>query len=125
MGILDALLQNASEVDVTSLEKEYGKMLFDGETIEHAYKLFRDQLVFTNKRVIFLNVQGVTGKKKEYLSVPYHSVEAFSVETAGTMDLDSDLKIWVRGQSGPIIQKFSRGVDIFEVERILARYVLK
>lgn len=125
MGILDSLLQNASEVDAASLEKEYGPLLIEGEMIEHAYKLIRDKLVFTNKRMIMLDVQGVTGKKREYLSVPYHSVEVFSVETAGTLDFDSDLKVWVKGHADPFVQKFGRGVDIKEVERILARYVLK
>lgn len=124
MGFFNALMGNASEVDSQSLQREFGPLLCPGETIEKGFKLFRDKWVFTNKRLIVQDAQGMTGKKREYLSVPYHAVERFSVETAGTMDLDSDLKIWVKGCAEPLMQKIKSGDDIFEIQRVLAAHVL-
>ena len=124
MGIFNALMGNVSEVDIAQIQKQYGEILCEGENLEYAFSHIRDKWVFTNKRLIIQNTQGLTGKKKEYLSVPYHSVEFFSVETAGTFDEDSELKIWVKGMDNPIEVEFSRGQNILEVERMLAKYVL-
>lgn len=124
MGILDTILGNASEMDAASLQKEYGPLLCDGEFIEKAFKLIRDKWVFTNKRLIIQDVQGVTGKKKEYMSIPYRSIERFSVETAGTFDMDADMKLWIRGEEEPLEQNFGKSSSIIEVQRILAAHTL-
>lgn len=124
MGILDTILGNASEMDAASLQKEYGPLLCDGEFIEKAFKLVRDKWVFTNKRLIIQDIQGVTGKKKEYMSIPYRSIERFSVETAGTFDMDADMKLWIRGEEEPLEQKFDKSSSIIEVQRILAAHTL-
>lgn len=124
MGILDTILGNASEMDAASLQKEYGPLLCDGEFIEKAFKLIRDKWVFTNKRLIIQDIQGVTGKKKEYMSIPYRSIERFSVETAGTFDMDADMKLWIRGEEEPLEQKFGKSSNIIEVQRILAAHAL-
>ena len=71
MSILNNLFGNATEVDVEELRKEFGEILIDGEEIEAAFRIFRDKWVFTNKRLIMLNVQGVTGSKREYRSIPF------------------------------------------------------
>ena len=97
MGIMNAIFGNVSEMDIAGLQKEFGALLCDGEHIERAYKLIRDKWVFTNKRLIIQDIQGVTGKKREYLSVPYRSIDRFSVEPAGTFDMDAEMKIWIRG----------------------------
>lgn len=89
-----------------------------------AYRQIRDKWVFTNKRIILQNIQGVTGRKCEYMSVPYRSVERFSVETAGTFDMDGELKIWVHGRHDPIEQHFGRDADVLEIQSLLAKYVL-
>ena len=94
MGLFNALLGNVSEMDANALKNEYQPLLCEGEKIEKAYKLIRDKWVFTNKRLIIQDTQGVTGKKKEYYSIPYRSIERFSVETAGTFDMDAEIKIW-------------------------------
>lgn len=99
-------------------------MLADNEHIEQAFAVFRDKWVFTNRRLIILNVQGMTGKKREYMSIPYRSIVRYSIETAGTFDLDAELKIWVRGLDGYIQQNFGKGSNIKEVQRVLAHYVL-
>ena len=121
---MNAVFGNASEMDAETLQKEYGALLCEGERIEKAYKLIRDKWVFTNKRLIIQNIQGVTGKKKDYMSIPYRSIERFSIETAGTFDMDSEMKIWIRGCGEPLEQKFGRDSNITEIQRVLAQYVL-
>ncbi len=107
------------------LQHEFSEILVAGENIEAAFKLIRDKWVFTNKRLIILNVQGVTGSKREYHSVPYHAINQFAVETSGTFDEDCELKLWVKGLKEPIIREFKRGTDIKGLQRTLATYVLK
>ncbi|GLR72960.1 PH domain-containing protein [Agaribacter marinus] len=102
MGLLDGLMGNASEVDVAEVSESLAEILADNESITNAYKLIRDMLVLTNKRLIFIDKQGVTGKKVSYHSIPYKSVTNFIVETAGTFDTDSELKVWVSGNSTPL-----------------------
>lgn len=119
MGMFD----NARKVDVESLADNYKHILGEGETIEHAYSLIRDKFLFTSRRLIICNTQGVTGKKIEYLSIPYKSIVRFAVETAGTFDLDAELKIWTSGESGAISKEFNKKVDIYEVQSLLAKYV--
>jgi len=124
MGIMNTIFGNVSEMDIASLQKEFGALLCEGERIERAYKLIRDKWVFTNKRLIIQDVQGVTGKKREYLSVPYRSIERFSIETAGTFDMDAEMKIWIRGCEEPMEQNFGKDSNIIEIQRVLAQYVL-
>lgn len=117
---------NAGAVNLEELTKKYGQLLTDGEVIELGFKLIRDTFIFTNKRLILIDVQGITGSKTEYLSVSYKSISRFSVETAGTFDLDAELKIWVSSEVHPSIKKqFNKSVNVYEVQRLLASHVLK
>ena len=125
MGLLDGLLGNASEVDAATLQTEFAQVLAPGERIEKAYQLIRDMFVFTDKRLIFVNRQGMTGKKVEYQSLPYRSIMRFSIETAGTFDLDAELKIWLSGHPQPIQLQFNRKLSIYAVQSVLAGYVLR
>jgi hypothetical protein len=125
MGLLDGLLGNASEVDAATLQTEFAQVLAAGEQIEKAYQLIRDMFVFTDKRLIFVNRQGMSGKKVEYLSIPYRSITRFSVETAGTFDLDAELKIWLTGGQAPIQLQFNKKLSIYAVQSVLASYVLR
>ena len=122
MGLFNGIIGNASEVDINKVSQEYDKLLGPSERIEKAYKLIRDMLIFTNKRLIIVDKQGVTGKKTEYSSVPYRAITNFSVETAGHFDLDAELKIYISGMSMPIEKTFSSGCNIYEVQAILAEY---
>ena len=122
MGLLGGLMGNASEVDGDKLQKELADVLVAGESVDSAYKVLRDTFVFTNKRLILIDRQGLTGKKVEYLSVPYKSMVSFAVETAGTFDMDSELKIWISGQ-GVLQKTFSKGSNIVKVQQSLAKYV--
>jgi len=125
MGLLDGLLGNASEVNITEVAKEYSAVLAENESIEQAYKLIRDMFIFTNKRLILIDKQGVTGKKVEVHSIPYKSITHFSIETAGDFDLDAELKIWISGTQLPIEKQFNKSLNIYKVQTVLASYVLK
>lgn len=125
MGILDGMMGNASEINLGSVQKEFSKILAPNEQIEKAYKLIRDLFIFTNKRLILIDKQGVTGKKSEYHSIPYKSITHFSIETAGHFDLDAELKIWISGTQMPIQKTFNKSLSIYEVQGVLASYVMK
>lgn len=125
MGFLDGLLGNASEMNLDEVNKEFSKVLAKEERIEKAYKLIRDLFIFTDKRLILVDKQGLTGKKVELRSIPYKSVTQFSIETAGHFDLDAELKIWVSGSATPIQKQFNKSLNIYELQGVLAAYVLK
>lgn len=125
MGLLNAILGHASEVKVEEVQGEIGGLLASTETVERAYKFVRDMMIFTNKRIILIDKQGVTGSKTEYQSIPYRSVTRFSLETAGSVDLDAELKIWVSGHQVPIQKTFNKGMNVLGLQALLAEYVLK
>ncbi|WP_455719026.1 PH domain-containing protein [Anaerosporobacter sp.] len=83
----------------------------------------RDSVTFTNKRVIALNVQGFTGKKKDFTSLPYSKIQAFSVETSGVFDMDSELEIYFSGL-GKVKFEFTGNCDIVKIGHTIASYVL-
>lgn len=123
MGLINALMGNASKIDPRRIQGEFSRLLAPGEKVEHAYQLFRDYFVFTNKRLVLVDKQGLTGSKVDYHSIPYRSITQFSVETAGTFDLDAELRIWVTGAAQPILKQFNKSLDIYEVQAVLAQYV--
>ncbi|WP_030475608.1 PH domain-containing protein [Lentzea albidocapillata] len=123
MGLLSGMMGNASKLDPRDAAKEFGRLLAHGEQIHEAYQLVRDSFLFTDRRLILVDKQGVTGKKVEYHSVPYKAITQFSVETAGHFDLDAELKIWVSGGEAPISKQFGKGVDVYEVQALLAAFV--
>ena len=126
MGLFSALLGNAGAVSQEELHKKYGQLFIDGEEIELGFKLIRDTFIFTNKRLILIYVQGITGSKTEYKSIAYKSISRFSVETAGTFELDAELKIWVSSETQPsIVKQFNKSVNVYEVQKVLAYYVLR
>lgn len=125
MGLLDGLLGNASKIDPARIQQEFAQVLAPGERIEHAYKLMRDYFVFTDKRFVIVDRQGLTGSKVEYHSIPYRSITHFSVETAGSFDLDAELRIWIAGSPVPVQKQFNRQLSIYEVQAVLASYVLR
>ncbi len=124
MGLLDSLLGNAGEMDMGALEAEVANLLAEGETVHKGFKLMRDFFIFTNKRMLMVDKQGISGKKVCYHSIPYKSVTQFSLETGGTFDMDAELKIWVSGAQMPIEQKIAKGCDILGLQRELSNHVL-
>lgn len=126
MGLFSALLGNAGAVNQETLLKDYGKLLIESEEIELGFKLIRDTFIFTNKRLILIEKQGITGSKVEYKSILYKSITRFSVETAGTFDLEAELKIWVSSETNPsIVKQFNKSVNVYDVQSVLAHHVLK
>jgi len=123
MGLLDGILGNASKVEPKKLQEEFAELFTSGETIEHAYKLVRDLFLFTNKRLLLIDKQGITGNKIEYHSIPYTKITHYSVETAGHFDRDAELVIWISGMSQPIRKEFSKKVNIYDVQALLTSYV--
>lgn len=106
---------------------EFGKIindfLIDGETVISAYKSVRDGVVFTNKRIIAINVQGITGKKQDYTSIPYSKISTFSLETAGVFDLDTELELYMSGV-GKVKFQFTQSTDVKEICRAISTYTL-
>ena len=116
---------HASEVSLEKIASEFQPILLADERIEKAFRLIRDMLVFTNKRLIIVNKQGLTGSKVDYQSVPYGIIKMFSKESAGMLDIDAELKIWLTGEMEPTIrQQFGRGNNINDAYLVLSRYVL-
>lgn len=99
------------------------QLLIPGEVIIGNYKGIRDFVVFTNKRVIAVNVQGVTGKKKDYTSLPYSKIQTFSIETSGVFDMDSELELWFSGV-GLVTFEFTGNSDIIEIGRAIGSFLL-
>lgn len=125
MGLLNKILGNASEVSIEKLTEKYGRLLAPGEQIELGFQLVRDTFMFTDKRLIVVDVQGLTGSKVEYKSMPYKSISRFSLETAGTFDLDAELKIWISSENLPSVSKrFNKNIDVYEVQKYLAMKVM-
>lgn len=98
-------------------------LLINGEGIISTYRGLRDYVIFTNKRIISVNVQGMTGKKKDFTSLPYAKISAFSVETAGHFDLDSELELWFSGL-GKVKFEFSGNSNIVEIGQIIGSFAL-
>ena len=125
MGLFNAILGNASEVNIQDVAKEFEPILIEGELIEKAYKLIKDMFIFTNKRLILVEKQ-LVGSKVDYMSIPYANIIKFSKESAGILDLDAELKIWVKDLTLPIKKQFGKGGNnINEVYKILSQHILK
>jgi hypothetical protein len=117
---------NASFVklkEAPSYAQEVASILIEGEQQLAAYRGMRDGVVFTSKRIIAVNVQGITGKKRDYTSLPYSKITAYSVETAGLLDLDAELDIWMSGL-GKVRFEFSGKSNILEISKFISKHVL-
>ena len=98
-------------------------MFVPGEEIIGTYQTVRDGIVFTNKRIIAINIQGLTGKKKDFTSLPYSKIQAYSVETAGVLDLDSELELWFSGL-GKVKLEFTSNANVSEICKMISMHVL-
>ncbi len=109
---------NDEKVDNNILE-----LLIPKEEIIGVYKSVRDYVVFTNRRFISANIQGVTGKKRDYTIMPYSKISVFSIETSGVFDMDSELQLFFSGV-GRVIFQFTGGSDIVEIGQMISRHLL-
>lgn len=110
-------------VDPSSFSAALNPLLIPGEEIVAGFKTVRDGVVFTNKRVIAINVQGITGKKVDYSSLPYKKIQSYSVETAGMFDLDGELELWF-SSVGRVRFEFSSGSDLLQICALISEQVL-
>lgn len=115
-----AKLRRVDDEDLGSTVKS---ILLPDEAIIGVYKTIRDRVIFTDRRVIALNIQGVLGKKQSITTLPYRTVVAFSVETSGVMDMDSELEIFF-SSVGRVIFEFMGSKHMDEIARTLAQYAL-
>jgi hypothetical protein len=123
MGIMSGITGNAGPMGIGAAHDEFGRLLAPGETIFAAFEFVRDAMLFTNGRLVLIDKQGVTGRKVEYHSIPYRSIAHFSVQTAGHLDGDAEMFIWITGAKDPIEKQFNRDVDIYQVHAILSAFV--
>ena len=119
----NASLVKLRPVNDNAFEKMVTPILISGEEIVRCFQSIRDGVVFTNKRIITINVQGLTGKKKDITSLPYNKIQAFSVETAGAFDLDSELDLWFSGM-GRVRLEFIGAADVAHLCKLISEKVL-
>ena len=125
MGLIGGLLGNAGNISENEARKKLSGVVLDTEEIDLAFKLVRDLIIFTNKRLIVIDKQGVTGKKTTYHSLPYKSISRFLVETTGHFDLDAELKIFISSAVEPAITlQFTNDKHITAIQQALALAVL-
>lgn len=123
MGLLDNMMGNAGNLDPDAVVKKLSqdRVLIENEKVVRAFNLFRDFVVFTDWRIINVDVQGATGKKKSYQTVPYSSISRFSVETAGTLDRDSEIDIYISSATTPTVALAIRDNEALkDIQNLLA-----
>ena len=120
---LDANLLNLKEMDLKEIKPDLINLLVEKEEIKCAYKTIRDQVIFTTNRIFIVNVRGVTGKKIAYFSYPYSKIQFYGIETAGLLDIDSELIVTF--SNGHVLQfDFGSKVDIKMINSLISKYVL-
>ena len=124
MGLISGILGNASEADIVKIQKEFEQILAKGEEIKRVYKYLRDYFVFTNVRLVLVEKMDVWGKKITYRTIPYSRILQFSIETAGPLNLDNELTLYVAGLDNPLAIKFQRFIDIYELQTAVADFVM-
>ena len=119
----NGLFARLKKVDPGTFGKVINDFLIEDENVIGAYQSVRDGLVFTNKRIIAINVQGITGKKQDYTSIPYNKISTFSLETAGLLDLDAEMEIYMSGV-GKVKFQFTQSTDVKEICKAISRFIL-
>ena len=98
-------------------------LLLPQEKTLHQYQGVRDGVVFTDRRIIAVNIQGVTGKKKMFAVLPYSRIQAYAVESAGVLDFDSEMKLWLSGL-GCVTLELLSGADLFALSTLIDQVIL-
>ena len=116
---------NLTLINLNSIHNEVAGLMVNGERPLMAFKTIRDQLVFTNKRIISIDVQGITGKRRSFTSLPYSKVQFFAIQTPGFMELVPDSELFLHFTNGfEATFEFRGNVDIGQIGRIISEYVL-
>lgn len=120
---MDANIMNLKEISLQSVRPEVPTLLVNGENIVMAFQTVRDQVIFTDKRIFVVNVQGITGKRTSYFSYPYSKVQYFGIETAGVLDIDSEL-VFAFSNGAKLQFDFKSKVDIRKISMMVSNYIL-
>ena len=112
-----------SRVSADTVMNDISPLLIPNENVIGLYKAMRDYVAFTDKRIISVNVQGMTGKKKDFSSLPYSKIQVFSVETSGVFDLDSELEMYFSGL-GKVKFEFTGASDIVKIGQLISSFIL-
>lgn len=117
---------NLKPIDADSIRKEVNGILIPGEEVAMAFKTIRDQLVFTNKRIIAIDVQGVTSQRKSFSMLPYSKVQYFTIQTPGFAEVFSDAELFLMFSNAFTAKfEFRGNVDIAKIGRMISEYVLE
>ncbi|ADI67605.1 MULTISPECIES: PH domain-containing protein [Mobiluncus] len=110
-------------IEEVPIPADVGELLIQGEQPYAAFKTFRDSAIFTSKRLIVRDAQGMTGKKVEIYSLPYSVINMWSTENAGKLlDLTSEVELWTR--AGHIKIKLGKKIDVRRIDSLIANFVL-
>ena len=120
---MDANIMNLNEISLQSVRPEVPTLLVNGENMVMAFQTVRDQVIFTDKRIFVVNVQGITGKRTSYFSYPYSKVQYFGIETAGVLDIDSEL-VFAFSNGAKLQFDFKSKVDIRKISMMVSNYIL-
>lgn len=116
---------NLKPIELGETRKEVSGLLIDGEEAVMAFETVRDQIIFTNKRIISIDVQGITGKKKSFGSLPYSKIQFFSIQTPGFAEIFPDSELFLMFSNGFTAKfEFKGKVDIAKIGRMISQYVL-
>ena len=118
----NVVLGAAGRMKEKDVEEFVERVLAAGETLVAAYRTKRDSYVFTDRRFIYEDIQGFTGKKRSLTSIPYSKISAYAVESAGYWDSDGELRLWVSGYATPVEYEFRGGIDVYDIQCILSTY---
>ncbi|BDY06455.1 PH domain-containing protein [Ferrimonas sp. YFM] len=110
-------------IEIADAREDFHKFIIEGESIFAAFKTIRDQVVFTNKRIIAANVQGLTGSKVDYTSLPYSKIQAFSVESSGTLDMDCEIEVYLSGL-GRVRFEIRGSFDLISFNKYISECIL-
>ena len=120
---MDANIMNLKEINLREVRPEVPTLMVSGETMVMAFQTVRDQVIFTDKRIFVVNVQGITGKKISYFSYPYSKVQYFGIETAGVLDIDRAI-IFAFSNGARLQYDFKSKVDIHKISNMVSNYIL-
>jgi len=120
---MDANIMNLKEISLQSVRPEVPTLLVNGENMVMAFQTVRDQVIFTDKRIFVVNVQGITGKRTSYFSYSYSKVQYFGIETAGVLDIDSEL-VFAFSNGARLQFDFKSKVDIRKISMMVSNYIL-
>lgn len=126
MNFLSNFIHTSGILENSKIEEDFGRLLLEEEEIEVGFRINEDTFIFTNKRLIFIDVKKGDESGVEYSFLPYSGIASFSVLSKKSFDANATLRIWVKGQKYPKVEKeFNKSVDVYEVQKVLTSHVVK